>query len=237
MYSESLWNGFTLLQQDDQFRLSTDSMVCAAFANFPKHSKIADLGCGSGAISLLLLANDPSLSVTGIELEPTTAALASQNAVQCNGRFTALHGDLREIRKLLPAGCMDGCISNPPYFPTGSGKPAQGPLASARSEETLSLSQLTAAAAWLLKTGGRFFLVHRPERLADLIWELRSAGLEPKRIRFVRHQPQAAVNLVLLEARKGGRPGLAYEADLILTDHQGQETREYQRIYHRTDPL
>lgn len=233
MHSETLWNGYTLLQSDHRFRLSTDSMVCAAFSHFPKNSRVADLGCGSGAISLLLLASDPTLTVTGIELDETSAALASQNAKQCSGALSVLQGDLRQIRQLLPPGSMDCCISNPPYFPAGSGKQADGPLGRARSEETLSLSQLAEAAAWLLKTGGRFVLVHRPERLADLIWDLRTAKLEPKRIRFVRHQPQSSVNLVLIEARKGGRPGLAYEADLILLDKDGAETDEYKAIYHR----
>lgn len=234
MHSETLWNGYTLLQPDDRFRLSTDSMLCAAFASFPKGSRVADLGCGSGAISLLLLAADPTLTVTGIELDEASAALAARNAAQCGGAFSVLRGDLRQVRQLFAAGSMDGCISNPPYFPAGAGKQAQGALAQARCEDTLSLAQLTAAAAWLLKTGGRFVLVHRPERLADLIWELRSADLEPKRIRFVRHRAQSPVSLVLLEARKGGRPGLAYEPDLVLLDELGQETGEYRAIYHRT---
>ena len=106
-------------------------------------------------------------------------------------------------------------------------------LARARSEETCSLSQLCDAADWLLRWGGKFVLVHRPERLADLIWELRSRKLEPKRIRFVRHRPDSTVNLVLLEARKGGNPGLAYEPDLIFYDRNGTETEEYRNLYHK----
>lgn len=233
MHTETLWNGVRLLQPPDQFRLGTDSVVCAAFARFPKHAAVADLGCGSGAIALMLLAGDPSLHVTGIELQPQAAALARENA-RLNGLdFTVLQGDLRQIESLLPAGSMAGAVSNPPYFPVGSGQTAASPLAQARSEETCSLSQLVHAAAWLLRCGGRFALVHRPERLADLIWELRSHSLEPKRIRFVRHRPDSAVSLVLLEARKGGRPGLQYEPDLILFDSDGRETAEYKKIYHR----
>ena len=79
-------------------------------------------------------------------------------------------------------------------------------MAWARSEETCTLSQLCQAAAWLLRWDGRFVLVHRPDRLADLVWELRSHSLEPKRIRFVRHRPDGPIILVLLEARKGGKP-------------------------------
>jgi len=234
MFEETLWNGVTLLQPDSQFRLSTDSVVCAWFSRFSRNDRIADLGCGSGAISMMLLASDPTLQVTGIELQPDAANAAAENARRNPFEFTVLEGDLREIRTLLPPGSMDGVISNPPYFPVGSGKAASGPLAKARSEETCSLSQLCQAASWLLRWGGKFILVHRPERLADLIWELRSTGLEPKRIRFVRHNAAAAVSLVLLEARKGGKPGLEYEPDLLLRDTDGNESEEYRSIYHRS---
>ena len=234
MHKETLWNGITLQQHDAQFRLSTDSVACAWFSHFSRHSRIADLGCGSGAIALMLLASDPTLQVTGIELQPDAAAAAKHNAEENHVPFQVLEGDLREIRSLLPAGSMDGVISNPPYFPTGSGKTAEGALAKARSEETCTLAQLADAAAWLLRWDGRFVLVHRPERLADLIWELRSRRLEPKRICFVRHHPSAPVSLVLLEARKGGKPGLSYDPDLILLDENGQETEAYRSMYHRT---
>ena len=233
MHTETLWKGFVLHQPHDRFRLGTDSVVCAAFAGFPKGSRVADLGCGSGAIAMMLLASDPSVQVTGIELDEDAASAAQKNAQQCPERFTVIQGDLRQVRQLLPAGSMDCCISNPPYFPVGSGRQAEGPMGRARSEETLSLSQLAEAASWLLPTGGRFVLVHRPERLADLIWELRKELLEPKRIRFVRHKAAAPVSLVLLEAKKGGRPGLSYEPDLVLFSPDGTETPEYRAIYHR----
>ena len=233
MFEETLWNGVRLLQPDGHFRLGTDSVACAAFANFPRDAKIADLGCGSGALALMLLANDPSFHITGIELQESAARTAEENA-RINGvNFTVLHGDLRQIRSLLPAGSMDGCISNPPYFPVGSGQAAVGALAQARSEETCSLAQLTDAAAWLLRTGGKFCLVHRPERLTDLIWELRSRNLEPKRLQFVRHSAQKPVSLVLLEARKGGKPGLSYEPELILHHPDGTPTGQSDCIYHR----
>jgi len=227
---ETLWNGICM--EDGPFPLGTDSVACAWFAAFPKGSKICDLGCGSGAIALMLLASDPTASLTGIELMPEAAAVAKENARNCGLDFTVIQGDVRAISQYLPAGSMDCVISNPPYFAVGSGLVAQGLLARARSEETCDLPQLCSAAKWLLRTGGRFVLVHRPERLADLIWHLRSAGLEPKRLRFVRHRADQPVSLVLLEARKGGKPGLSYEPDLVFYNADG-ESEEYQRMYHR----
>ncbi len=235
MKQETLWNGIRFLTPEGSFPLGTDSVACAGFARFPQKSRIADLGCGSGAISLMLLASDPTLQVTGIELDERAALLAMENARYNQVNFTPIQGDLRQIRTLLPAGSMDGCISNPPYFPVGSGKQAAGALGRARSEETCSLEELADAAAWLLPTGGRFVLVHRPERLADLIWVLRSRHLEPKHIQFLRHKPDSTVSLILLEARKGGKPGLSYEPDLILFDADGRETAAYKTLYHRED--
>lgn len=232
MQAESLWNGIELLPGG--FPLGTDSVVCADFARFPRHARVADLGCGGGAISLMLLASDSTLSVTGIELDADSAQLAEKNRLhnRLEDRFTVIPGDLRDIKALLPAGSFDCVISNPPYFPVGGGQPSAA-LAKARSEETCSLPQLLTAAGWLLRWGGRLVLVHRPERLADLICDMRAERLEPKRIRFVRHRAESPVNLVLLEARKGGKPGLTYENDLILFSPHG-ESAEYQRIYHRS---
>ena len=235
MIQETLWNGIELLLPEDGFRLGTDSVVCAGFARFAKGSRVADLGCGSGAIAMMLLASDPSLQVTGMELDEQAALWAQKNAQHNHVNFSAIHGDLRKIRELLPSGSMDGCISNPPYFPVGSGKQASGPLAKARSEETCSLEDLTAAAAWLLPTGGTFTFVHRPERLADIIFQLKTHHLEPKRIQFTRHKAQSPVNLVLIEAKKGGKTGLIYEKDLIFFNEDGSETDDYKTLYHRKD--
>ena len=234
MYQETLWNHVTLTQPDAQFRLSTDSVACAWFARFRSHSQITDLGCGSGAIALMLLASDPTLTVTGIELQSAAAEAARQNAQINRLSFTVLEGDLRSMQSLLPANSMDGVISNPPYFPAGSGKTCANPsLSAARSEETCTLAQLTEAASWLLKWSGRFCLVHRPERLVDVVWTLREQSLEPKRIQFVRHHAGAPVSLFLMEARKGGKPGLQYEQDLILFDENGKETADCRAVYHR----
>ena len=235
MRREFLWNGVELLQPDGYFRLGTDSIACAGFARFARGSKIADLGCGSGAIGLMLLASDPSLQVTGIELDPESAVMAAENGQRNQVQFTAIHGDLRQIRELLPAGSMDGCISNPPYFPVGSGQAAAGPMGRARSEETCTLAQLADAAAWLLRTGGKFVLVHRPERLAELIFELKSRQLEPKRLCFTRHSPEKPVNLVLLEARKGGNPGLRIENELVFFQKNGEKTADFAKLYHREE--
>lgn len=231
---EMLWNGVRMLQPDGGFRLGTDSVLLAQFLTLPPRARIADLGSGCGTLGLLLCASDPDCAVTGVELDERAHALARQN-IEANGlqaRLSSVLGDVRAVRALFPAGSFSCVISNPPYFPVGSGKVSRT-NAAARSEETLPLCELCKAAAWLLPSGGRFALVHRPERLCDVFCAMRENGLEPKRIRFVRHSAASPVCLTLIEARRGGRPGLTYLPDFCEFTPDGAETDEYRAAYHR----
>lgn len=220
---------------DAQFRVSTDSMVLADFCRIKPGSRVLDLGCGCGTLGLLLLGADGTLQLCGIELQEAAARQAQENAEE-NGFSDRMHivcGDLRQAHTQIVPGNFDCVISNPPYYPPESGYlHAQDSLSAARSELCCPFDALCAAAARALRWGGRFFLVHKPERLVDLLTGLRTARLEPKRIRFVRHRAESGVNLVLIEARLGGKPGLQYEPDLILYAQTGELSAEGRRIYH-----
>ena len=151
-------------------------------------------------------------------------------------RFSVVCGDLRQAHAQIPAGSFDFAVSNPPYYPPGSGRlRKEDSLSLARSELCCPLDALCAAAARALRWGGRLYLVHKPERLADLMVFLRAARLEPKRLRFVRHSAASAVSLVLLEARLGGKPGLQIEPELVLYGPDGSESAACRRIYHRQE--
>lgn len=235
---EELWGGIRMRYSSGQFRLSTDSMVLADFCTLPPRSAVCDLGCGCGSLSLLLCGKYPQAQLTGIELQPEAAALAQENALQnaLSDRLHILCGDLREHRTLLQHSSFDAVVSNPPYYPAGSGGVSDSPaLAAARTELFCTLDDLCACAAWLLRSGGRFFVVHKPERLAELIYTLRSRHLEPKRLRLVRHHFGAPVSLVLLEARLDGRPGLRFDPDLFLYYADGAESVDFRRIYHHQE--
>ena len=232
---EVLFGRIRMTIPDAQFRVSTDSMVLADFCTLPPRSAVCDLGCGCGSLSLLLCGKYPQAQLTGMELQEEAAAVAPKNAVQ-NGlsdRLRILCGDLREHRTLLPHSSFDAVVSNPPYYPAGSGGVSDSPaLAAARTELFCTLDDLCACAAWCLRFGGSFFLVHKPERLTDLLVTLRENRLEPKRLQFVRHHPGATVSLVLIEARLGAKPGLTLANDLLFYTDSGEKTADYKRLYH-----
>lgn len=232
---EVLSCGMRILQSEELFRLGTDSILLSNFASPLRGKRIADLGAGGSALGVLLCAANEQCDVTGIELQEKACVVSRKNIEvnELHDRLHILQGDLRKIKVLLPANSFDAVVSNPPYFPVGSGAQAAEPaFAIARTECCCNLSELCSAAAWLLRYGGSFYLVHRPERLAELIYCLKSHRLEPKRLRLVRHHLDAPVNLILIESRSGGKSGLQIEKDLLLFDQSGEMTREYRDIYH-----
>ena len=205
-------------------------MLLCAFTKLPKQAKVLDLGAGCGTLGLLLCACDPSCHVTGIEIDPGAheAALANIQRNALAGRMESICADLRSVSSAITPGSFHCCVSNPPYF---AGGPASLSHPVARREDQCTPEDLFRAAAWALKYGGDFFLVHRPERLAEIFACAAAYKLEPKRLCLVRHRPADPVSLVLLQCRKGGKPGLIWE-DLILHNADGSPSEAYRKLYH-----
>ena len=227
---EILPNGLTLSLCDGAFPLSTDSMVLAYFVRLPKNARVLDLGSGCGTLGLLLCSKDPGCHVTGVELEEKAHLEALEN-IRRNGldtRMESLCADLRSVSERFSPGSFSCCISNPPYF---SGGFSSKTLATARQECSCTPEDLFRCGGSLLKFGGDFFLVHKPERLAELIATAAKYKLEAKRLCLVRHKEDAPVNLILLQLRKGAKPGLVWE-EIILHHADGTPTRIYKEIYH-----
>lgn len=232
---DALWAGGPVLsRRPGVFPAGTDAMLLGDFARLGKSDRVLDLGTGSGILMLLLLHGHPGRRAVGMDISPEACTLARENLSR-NGlakQAEVLQGDFSGHRTLLSPGSFDYAVANPPYFSAGSGKQAGGGLALAREEGAGSLDAVCRAAAWGLRWGGDFALCFRPERLADLTVALREAGLEPKRLRLVRHRAGAPIFLLLLEARRGGKPGLRWEPELILQGADGRDSAEYRRIYH-----
>ena len=226
---EYLHNGYTLEICEGGFPLSTDSIALSGFVKLPRGAKVLDLGSGCGTLGLLLCARWDDCTVTGIELDENAHRTALQN-IEANGvsaRLGSICADLRSIQSLISPGSYSCCVSNPPYFAAGP----QSHLPLARREDSCSMEALFASAAWALKYGGDFFLVHRPERLAQLCSCASRHQMEVKRLLLLRHRENGPITLILAQCRKGGKPGVILE-EAALQDEAGNPTAYYQELYH-----
>ena len=226
--------GYRFVYDDTLFPPGTDTFLLSSLPRLRSGQRVCDLGCGTGLLGILLLQRCADISVTGVEILPQAVALG-QRAARENGLTDRLFFRQEDLRATaLPAGAFDLVVSNPPYFSAGSGKtPLSQTLRTARCEDSCSLDDICRAAGKLLRWGGSFCLVHKPERLADLCCALREAGMELKRLRFVCKTPGASPSLLLAEARRGGKSGVAVEAPLILQTLDGTPTQELDVIYFR----
>jgi len=237
MQFDELWpDGPRFIQRPPVFKLGTDAVLLTHFTNAARTTRAVDLGCGTGVLAVLLAVREPELILDCVDILPEAVQLTAENAA-LNGladRIRSHQGDIRDLKGVLPAGTYDLAVANPPYFPTGGGKRAKGDaIADARDETLCTIDDLCQAAAYLLRWGGRFSLIHRPERLGELFVAMHRHGMEPKRLRTVALTAVRVPNLILVEGRRGGNPGLMIEAPLILQDSTGGDSTELKGIYRR----
>ena len=198
---------YSLSWPEGVFPLGADALALGRFATLRPRWRVCDLGTGSGVLLLLLAGRESTLALRGIDRDPLSAQTARDNLARNGLAGEILTADIKENHFI--AGSQDLVIANPPYFPLGSGT-SGGP---ARCEEHCTLDELCAAAARLVRNGGRFALCHRPERLVDVVTSMRAHGLEPKRMKLVSHGPGHPPSLLLVEAVRQGRPGLEFVVD------------------------
>ena len=224
------------MKQSGHFKLGTDSVLLGNFASATSARHGIDLGCCTGVLSILLLARHPHLHMTGLEIDSDAAAVAQEN-MHINGfdsRSEIVVGDIRNANRDFQSGSFDVVISNPPYFQLSAGSVSPDiRRAQARGEVSCTLEELIIAAKHLCRWDGKVFLVHKPERLVELLSLMSSNGIEPKRLRFVAHSQDFQPSLVLLEGRRGGNPGLTVEPFLYIKKPDGDDTEEIKKIYHR----
>ncbi len=227
---EQLFGGYTLELAEGTFPLSTDSMVLSHFVRLPKNARVLDLGSGCGTLGILLCAKDPRCHVVGVEITEAAHEAAFLNIHRNNleSRCQSICTDLRQLPREFGPGTFSCCVSNPPYF---SGGPASKSTPLARREDCCTPEDLFKAAGWALRYGGDFFLVHKPERLAQLIACGAANQLEAKRLTLIRHREGGPITLILLQLRKGGKPGLQLD-EQCLFDSRNEPTSFYREVYH-----
>lgn len=223
-----------LIQRRGTFCLGTDSVLLAHFAAPRRRERIADLGCGNGAIALLLAAHRQDCQVDGVEIQEEMADMARRSVI-LNGmedRVRIHCGDLQDAPQMLGLGGHSLVVSNPPYGAEGSGPPsANAPERIARQAENLTLEALAGASARLLKYGGRFCTVFPAQRAFEMMAALHGAKLEPKRIRTVHARADKPPRLVLIEAVKGAGSMLHWLPPLFLCGEDGAPSAQLQKIY------
>jgi len=238
--ADELWHGGPrFVNAKGVYRIGTDSVLLAYFANdsgVKKKTLAADLGCGSGILSILLTTLNPGLTVDAVELSPESADCARESA-ELSGvsdRINVIESDICKHREFLRSGAYDLVVSNPPYYAAGTGALSYDiNRAAARSEISCSLDNIMEAAGYLTRWGGSFSLVHKPERLCDIFRLMNKHGIEPKRMRLVQNKADSPPNLVLVEGRRGGKSSLKIEAPLILRNNDDTDSDEVNKMYHR----
>ena len=215
-----------LIQKKQGLTFGTDAYLLAAYVRPMKSGRAVDLGSGTGILPLLLLAREKIAHVHAVEIQPTFADLIARNAL-LNGfadRITPLCADVREITAATVGGEVDLVVSNPPYMRCNAGKRNEwDEKYIARHEVSGSVADFCAVAGRLLRHGGRFVSVLRPDRLIDLTDAMRRVGLEPKRMTFVHADADSEPCMVLTEAVKGGAPSLQVTPPLLLYLPQSRE--------------
>lgn len=210
-----------LIQKTDGLTFGTDAYLLAAFAPVMKNAVAADLGSGTGIIPLLLLAREKVARIHAFEIQPEFADLIRRNAEE-NGvadRLIPHLADVRDISSRDTGGALDAVFANPPYRRAGTGIVSSGDAKRmARHAVMGDIGDFCLAASRLLRSGGKFFVVFRPDRLADLTVALRDARLEPKRMTFVHADADAEPSMVLVEARRDGAPEVRITPPLFLTE-------------------
>lgn len=224
-----------LIEKKDSLTFGTDAYLLSAILPKRQKASYAELGCGSGVVSLLALNRKKCAHVYGIEVQDELAELAKRNA-ELNGLsdcFSVISSDLRKINSATLGKEVDVVFSNPPYMKSDSGKANKNDFKNISRHEIFGgIDDFCACASRILKHGGSFYVVYRPDRMIDLISSLRSNNLEPKRLLFVHPSTDTPPSILLIQAKKGGKSGLVIEKPLIMLENGTNEyTAELKKIY------
>lgn len=227
-------NHYRIIQKKNGFCFGMDAVLLSGFAQVKQGERMIDLGTGTGIIPILLEAKTEGNHFTGLEIQEEVAEMALRS-VMLNGleeRITIIHGDIKEAGQICGRASFDVVTSNPPYMVSQQGlKNPDTMKAISRHEIFCTLEDVAREAALLLRPGGRFYLVHRPRRLAEIICILQKYALEPKRMKMVHPFADREANMVMIEAVRGGGAMMKVEAPVIVFKEPGVYSEEICTTY------
>ena len=219
-------NGYKIIQNRERFCFGMDAVLLTGFAKVGKGERALDLGTGTGIIPILLEAKT--------EGQPESAEMARRSVMLNNlqERIKIVDGDIKEASKIFGAASFNVVTTNPPYMTENHGvKNPDEPKAIARHEIKCNLEDVIRESAKLLKPKGRFYMVHRPRRLAEIISLMKEYRIEPKRLRMIHPFADRDANMLLIEGVRGGKSMMVVEPPLIVYEKPGVYTKEIHEIY------
>ena len=232
-------NHLKMIQNKNGFCYGIDSVLLSDFAKeIPAHSTVLDLGTGTGILGILLCGKTSLSKIYGVDIQEDVCEMASRSILlnHLENKFEIIHDDIKNLTNQFQENTFDAIVSNPPYKKDHSGiKSESETKLISRHEVTASLEDFIRIAAKLLKNNGSLYMVHRPERLADLFYLLRCYRLEPKKLRLVHSYSNSKPKLVLVKATKDAKSFLNIEEPLIIYHQDGSYTDEVLKIYQREE--
>ena len=227
-------NGYRIIQNPERFCFGMDAVLLSGFARAKKQERCLDLGCGNGIIPILMEAKTEGKHFTGLEIQPESADMAKRS-VALNGlqdRIDIVEGDIKDASKIFGASSFHVVTTNPPYMTAQHGLTnVYEAKTIARHEVLCNLEDIIRESAILLMPGGRFYMVHRPFRLAEIISLMVQYRMEPKRMRLVYPYVDREPNMVLIEGLRGGKSRMTVEKPLIVYKEPGKYTDEIYDVY------
>jgi len=227
-------DGYRIIQDPTKFCFGIDAVLLSGFVKVKEMEHALDMGTGTGIIPILLKAKTSGKHFTGLEIQQESADMARRSVMlnHLEDDIDIIHGDIKEAANIFKAASFDVVTSNPPYMTEQHGLVNFDiAKAIARHEILCTLESVISQAARMLKTGGRFYMVHRPFRLTEIMVLMNKYKLEPKRIQFVYPFLDKEPNMVLIEGLRGGKPRITVEKPLIVYEHPGVYTQCIKDIY------
>lgn len=222
-------NGYEIIQHPGKFCFGMDAVLLSNFARVKKGENALDLGTGTGIIPILLTAKTEGERFVGLEIQDESADMARRSVVHnhLEKRVEIVNGDIKEASSIFGAASFDVITTNPPYMIGKHGiANATDTKAIARHEVLCTLDDILRESAKILRPGGRFYMVHRPFRLAEILSKMVQVGIEPKRMRMVHPFIDKEPNMLLIEGKRGGNSRMTVERPLIVYREQGVYSEE-----------
>lgn len=226
--------GYEIIQSPGRFCFGMDAVLLSSFAKVKKNESALDLGTGTGILPILLEAKNEGAHYVGLEIQEESADMARRSVIhnKLDNKIEIITGDIKEASEIFGAASFHVITTNPPYMIGEHGlKNDNEALYIARHEALCTLDDILRESAKLLKPKGRFYMVHRPFRLAEILGKMSLYGIEPKRMRLVHPYVDKEPNMVLVEGMRGAKPRMTVEKPLIVYGENGEYTKELLKMY------